>query len=496
MTRIALGLFMQESHSFTGALGAWKGFESSYILRGDEILDTLEGSRSEMGAAIDVARARGMEVVPLQACNAISGGPLEAAMFETLVQELISRVRDALPVDGVFVALHGGMLAEQADDASGYILNAVRQVVGPDIPIAATLDLHANATQLMIDAANIVVGYHTFPHIDMYETGEKSMSLLCDTIDGKIKPIAAFKRIPMIVPGETGATTGGPFGAVMQQAIALESQPGILSASPFSVQPWLDVPDVGCGVIVIADGDAVLAEREADSIADAFWQRRHEFAVQLTPLDEAIRRAVEADAGPFVLSDGADAPSSGAPGDSTAVLKALLDAHVEVESLVNIVDPAAVAVAITASVGADVTLTVGAQSSTLLYQPLTISGRVRLIADGDFRFKGPGFHGVEFHRGRTVVIQIGTIYLEIMEQPVLQWDPELYRSVGLEPRDARIVAVKSPTGFRAAYAPFAHEILLLDAPGVCSPNLLTFPWKRVRRPCFPFDDFSDWRARL
>lgn len=493
MSKVAIGLFMQESHSFTPIPCTWAQFEAGYICRGTDIFPRFQRTQSEIAGAVATAEQREIEIIPLMACYAVSGGLIVRQVFEVLLHEMLEHLRRELPVDGVFLALHGGMVAEQADDATGHILEAVRAMVGANIPIAASLDLHANVTRKMGRAADILVGYHTFPHVDMYECGARAMELLADCIGGKIRPVMALQRLPMILTAENSATTHGPYAEIMQQVVEVEKKPGVLSGSAFSVQPWLDLPDVGCSVIVITDGDLPLAEQEADRLADSFWAKRRAFDAQLIPLDEAIHRAVAAKCGPVIFSDGADAPSSGAPGDSTAILKALLEAKVEVETLINIVDSQAVHAAIQAGVGSEITLTVGAKSTTLFWSPVEITGRVRLISDGAFRFKGPGFRGVEFQRGRTVVLQVGSIYLEIMEHPVFQWDPELYRSVGLEPCDARIVVVKSPTGFRAAYEPIAAQILLVDAPGVCSSNLHSFPWKHLRRPCYPMDEIEDWR---
>ncbi|MCZ7583638.1 MAG: M81 family metallopeptidase [Deltaproteobacteria bacterium] len=495
MTKIAIGQFAQESHSFSPIPGSWTQFEAGYVLRGPKIIAHFQGTRDAIAGALEVAGRQGTDVVPLMACFATSSGPILQDVFDSLLDELLDRLRAVLPVDGVFMVLHGAMLAEHDDDATGRVLEAIREVVGPEVPVTGSLDLHANVTQKMVDQANVLVGYKTFPHVDMYETAARAMQHLADLIAGTARPVTALRCLPMILPGENGRTTDGPFAEVIAQAIALESTPGVLSASAFSVQPWLDLPDVGCSVLVTTEDDPTLADREAEQLADAFWARRRAFDVQLVPIEEAIARAVVAERGPVIFSDASDAPSSGAPGDSTVILNALLEAGVNVETLINIVDPKAVDAAIRAGVGAEVTLTVGGRATAAFCAPATLTGRVRLIADGAFRFKGPGFHGVEFQRGRTTVVQAGAIFLEIMERPVVQWDPELYRSVGLEPRDARIVVVKSPAGFRAAYAPFAAEIIIVDAPGVCSSNLRSFPWKRIGRPCYPLDEIVDWRER-
>jgi microcystin degradation protein MlrC len=355
--------------------------------------------------------------------------------------------------------------------------------------------LHANVTELMVSSATALVGYHTAPHVDQVETSLRAMALLTDTIERKVQPVSAFRKLPMIVPGETARTTDGPYSEVVGAAIELTKSARILDASVFSVQPWLDIHDVGCSVLVVADGDRVLAEQEADVLADEFWGRRRRFDVALTPSRDAVLAALASEHHPFILVDSADAPSSGAPGDSTVVLQALLDAQPTRDCLLTIVDPQAVGSMVTAGVGQDVTLSVGATLAPALYAPVRLTGRVRLISDGELVEKGPG-RGPILHRGRTVVLQIGHIYLEVMERAVRHWDPELYRSVGLEPRDAQIVVVKSPAAFRAAYEPIAAEIMLLDATGVCSPLLRSLPFGRVRRPLYPLDELDAWRSMM
>jgi microcystin degradation protein MlrC len=492
--RIAVGCFAQESHSFSPVPGSWAHFGPRELLRGQAMFEQLAGTKTEIGGALDIAQQHGIELAPLLTARASSSaGPMLREVFETIRDELLDHLRKAGPVDGVLLVLHGAMVAEGYEDATGEVLRAFRAELGPDLPLVGTLDLHANVTQQMVNQATALVGYHTAPHIDLYETGQRGMELMFKTITGRAQPVSALRRLPMILPGENGRTTDGPYAEVMEQVNALGKRPGILDVSVFSVQPWLDIQDVGCSVVVITDGDRQLAEQEADHLADEFWKRRQAFNVELTPTSEAIRRALESGRYPFILSDSADAPSSGAPGDSTVVLEALLNAQPIKDCYLNIVDPQAVKEMIQAGVGWEVTLRVGAKFVPTFYHPIEVTGYVKVISDGDFVQKGLGFQGVTFHRGRTGVLRIGHIYLVVMERPVIQWDPELYRSVGLEPRDAQIVVVKSPAAFRAAYEPFAGEILILDAPGVCSPNLRSFPFKRVCRPLYPLDEFKDWR---
>ncbi len=492
--RIAVGGFCQESQSFAPVPGSWAHFGPHEVQRGGEMLEQFAGTGTELGGVIDVAREYGVELVPLlMARAASSAGPMLDEVFDAILGELVDRLQAAGPVDGVLLVLHGAMVVDSHDDGTGEILRAGRVAVGPHVPLVGTLDLHANVTTRMVSQATALVGYHTAPHVDLYETGQRGMRLLLAMLRGKARPVTALRRLPMLLPGETARTTDGPYAEIVDQARALMGRAGVLDCSVFSVQPWLDVQDVGCSVLIVADGDEQLAEQEADRLADAFWERRHRFEVTLTPTAAAIRQALAGDRGPFVLADSADAPSSGAPGDSTAVLRALLAAQPAQDCYLNIVDPPAVDDMVRAGVGQQVTLQVGARFAPAFYSPIQVTGLVKLISDGEFVQKGPGFHGAVLHRGRTTVLRIGHIYLVVMERAVTQWDPELYRSVGLEPRDAQIVVVKSPAGFRAAYGPFAAEMLILDAPGVCTPNLRSLPFRRVRRPLYPLDEVEEWR---
>jgi microcystin degradation protein MlrC len=492
--RIAVGCFAQESNSFSPVPGSWLHFGPQELLRGWAVMEECAGTKTELSGALDIAKQHQIELVPLIAARAsASAGTMCREVFETIRDELLEHLRKAGPLDGVFLALHGAMVAEDYEDATGEVLRALRAEIGPDLPLVGTLDLHANVTQRMISQATALVGYHTAPHIDLYETGQRGMELLLATVKSHVQPVTALRRLPMLLPAENGRTTDGPYAEVMGQVKTLEKCHGILDVSVFSVQPWLDIHDVGCSVVVITDGDHRLAEKEADRLADEFWKRRRAFNIELTPTSEAICYALEQDQFPFILSDSADATSSGAPGDSTVVLEALLNAQPTKDCYLNIVDPQVVEEMIQAGVGQEVTLRVGAKYAPALYRPVEVTGWVKLISDGDFVQKGPGLQGITVHRGRTGVLRVGHVYLVVMERPVIQWDAELYRSVGLEPRDAQIVVVKSPAAFRAAYEPFAAEILILDASGVCSPNLLSLPFKHVRRPLYPLDEFEDWR---
>ena len=486
--RVAIGGLYQESHSFSPAPATLREFEACILVYGDETFERLAGSNHEVAGALDVLSD--CECIPLlYGATSASGMPVRRDDYETLKATYLDHLDKALPLDGVVMTMHGSTVAEHIQDATGDLIEAVRNRVGPDIPITVSLDLHANVTRRMARNADALVGYHTAPHVDQRDTGQRVARVMQHLLSGCL--IAqAYCPIPMIVPAENGQTTVGPYAEVMDMGLELETRSDVLSASVFSVQPWMDLTEVGSSVVVITDGDSEVATTEAKRLAVDLWDRREAFEPDLTPYEEAIDSALTDDARPHVFSDSADAPSSGAPGDSPALLSSLLDRGINDLVYLNIVDGNAVERAETVGIGNRGTVTVGASFTDAFYSPVTFEGTVRTLFDGRFTFKGPGFNGVPFDMGKTAVWVTGGIHLVTMERGVLQWDPELYRCVGLEPTDARIVVAKSPAAFRAAYSGFAHKIVNIDAPGVCSPNLREFPWKQVPRPVYPLDEFE------
>jgi microcystin degradation protein MlrC len=341
-----------------------------------------------------------------------------------------------------------------------------------------------------VEHADALVGYHAYPHTDMYETGERAARLLLRQVRGEVRPTMAWQRIPMIVPPENAQTTHGPSAEVVGQAREWEAQGAVLAASVFPVQPWLDVPDQGSATVIVTDDDPAAAFRHAHELAEMMWAQRHEYEVELVSVEEAIRRARRVEGGPVVLAESADSTGSGSPGDSPEVLRGLLAAGFDEPAAVYIVDPAAVAAAIAAGVGSEVSLTVGGQLDPAHHEPLPVTGRVHLLADGTLTYKGKGFSGVRANVGRAAVLQVGSIAVLLSERPGLTMDPEIYRAHGIEPRDLKIVAVKSPNFFRANYEPFAAEILMVDTPGVSPSNLRAVPFRHVRRPLWPLEEFE------
>jgi microcystin degradation protein MlrC len=488
--RIAVGLLMQESNSFSPLPTTVETFESYYVYRGDELLSRYGEARTEVPGFLSVLAAEGATPVPLIAAYATASGTVTRAAFDSLVGELEARLRAALPVDGLLLALHGALVVDDQPDGDGEIIARLRAVLGPDVPIGVSLDLHGHIAPLMLQPDVFHIGYREYPHIDMFETGERTARVLLDVIAGRRPmPAMSLAKRPMIVSPVCTRTTDGPLRPVVEAARRLEASGAVINAALFPVQPWLDVPDLGFAVLVCAD-DRDQAAAAAERLADMAWARRADFFPELTPLDEAIRIGLSSD-GTTVVSDAGDAPTGGSAADSAAVLKALLAAGADRAarpSYLTLCDPAAVKAAAAAGEGATIRLALGHAFSTRDGDPVTVTAVVQSLSDGRYRMVDGGPNGLELSMGPTAVLAIGAIRVLVRSLPSIEWDRAMFASQGLRPEEAALLFVKSPGHFRQSFGPIAARIIVANTPGPTAPDMRRIPFTRVTRPLYPLDE--------
>jgi microcystin degradation protein MlrC len=324
----------------------------------------------------------------------------------------------------------------------------------------------------------------------MLETGVRAAELLFRAARHEIHPTVSLRKAPCILPPENSQTTDGPMSEVLAEARSVEALPGVLSASVFPVQPWLDVADVGVSAVVVGDGPLADAKAHANKLVRLLWERRRRFEVPLVAPDEAVRRALASPNGPVLLVDSADGTSSGSPGDSTALLHPLLQARPSALALTTVVDPDAVAACARAGVGAAIELSIGGRRDPARHRPAVARGVVERLGGGLFTFSAGVGTGLTADMGQTAVLRVAGLRVVLMEKAVPCYDPALYRSVGLKPSEAHVVVVKSPTNFRWTYDGIAREALYVDAPGASSPRLASLPYRNVIRPLYPLDDLA------
>lgn len=486
--RVAIAELKQETNTFVLQQTTLADFEKWHLFYGDEVISGLAGTNSEIAGFLDVLGEAGIEPVPVLATFAMSGGPVTTETFQKLLADLLAGLEAARPFDGVLLALHGAMVTATDDDPDGAILAAVRAAIGPGLPLVVSMDVHANVTRRCVELADAIAGFRTSPHIDQRDTGQRAARVMVRMLREGVRPTGAYVKVPMVVPASTHIHhLPGPYMRLMQTAAAAESDQ-VLAADVFTVQPWLDITDLGFAAVVYTDNDPELAAAVAADLAGLAWSEREAFMeLHLVPIAGAIARAVAAPAGPIVLSDLADGTGAGSPGDATAVIAALLAADLNGPAYVCVRDPEAAGAAIAAGLGATVELSVGAKLDTVYNQPVTLRGEVTFAGPASFRFGGGGYTGVAMEMGNCAVIQAGQVSVLITSHAVFTVDPAMYRAVGLEPVDARIVVVKSHIQFRAGYDDIAREIILLDSPGMSSDHLESLPFRRIPRPMYPFD---------
>jgi microcystin degradation protein MlrC len=484
MPRILIAECKQEVSSFNPAPSGYGDFEVAF---GEALLTRHRpGVQSEIAGALPVFASRpDVEIIPTYSAVPItSGGTLAAADFERIAGELLESIRAAPAPDGVYLSLHGAMSAEGEHDPEGFLLGEVRKILGEDLPIVASFDLHGILTDRILEHCDAITIYHTYPHVDFVDTGERAARLLLRILDGQARPITARARIPALVRGNELITETGLFGGFIRATQEVERGPRGLAAGMFIGNPFTDVPDLCSNVVVATDGDPALAERAAMAIATDFWAVRERLQQPLTPLDEAMRIACDG-SGTTVLVDAADAPSSGASGDSNAILRALIDAGYSRRALLPIVDRPAVAAAFAAGVGQTVRVTVGGTLDPRRFQPLPIEARVHMLSEG--RFLNESW-GNEWYAGPTAVLYAGPFTLVVTSHPVHLFDRSLFLAHGQNPQTFDAVVVKSPHCQHQFYADWAARMVNVDAPGSTSANLKSLGHSRCRRPIFPLDD--------
>lgn len=483
--RVALGAIFTECNHLGGVPIDLGWFERYELVRGDAILAI---DSSVVGGMMQVLREAAVEVAPLLWASTCPGGPLTADCYAHLKNELLDRLRQALPVDGVLLPLHGAAAAEGIGDLEGDLISAVRAIVGPGIPIVATLDLHAHVSAAMVRDADALVAWETYPHADSYTTGQRGARLLVDTLAGRCRPTMTAALVPVITGAIHGSTEGNdPFARLMRQAKAHEGRNGVLSTSVILVQPFLDVAEMGSGAIVITDNDLDGAVELARELAEAYWAMRFELEPQSWTPAEAIAAGMAVAGGPVILVETADCCGGGAAGDSVATLAALLRTDRQDRAFVPVVDPGAATACHQAEVGAQVTLLLGHQLDPRWGQPITVTGEVVTLSDGRFRYQGGIYDGVEGNMGPTAVLAMAGIRVLITTYGTYDWRDEQYRAVGLDPVTAKFVVAKNPMNYRLAYGALAKAIFILDTPGPTPPTIRHAQFTQLQRPYFPLD---------
>ena len=488
--KIVIAQMNHETNTFSPLPTPLEAFGNGGPYFGRSARDAMQKTRTPIGAFLDLAFAAGADIVTPVAAHASPSGPVDASAYQTICAAIVAAVEDGC--DALLLDLHGAMVVDNCDDGEGYLLERIRRLA-PLLPIAVALDLHANLTDRMVGNCNVIAGYKTYPHIDMYEAGELAGSILLRFLRGEVEPVMAWDNRPLLAQTLRMNTSEGAMREFVGAAKAAEKK-GMLAATAFGGFPLADIAEAGVSAVVVADGDRQGAENECRSMLDRAWERRADFIYRAEPLQESIARAKTFSDGPVLLLDHADNCASGGTQDSMHVLAEALRQGLSGIGVGPIRDPQAVAACIAAGVGARVTLDVGGKidmpSIGVKGEPLQLTGVVRAISDGEYTITGPQFTGVRSYMGRTAVLDTGTAELVLTERSQEPWDQGVFRSVGIDPARKRYLLLKSRMYYRPVFLPLAKGVVECSGAGVTTSDYWRFDYRKVRRPIYPLDEVS------
>jgi microcystin degradation protein MlrC len=494
--RIAIGQLWQETNTFNSLPTTRVEFEHFGVVRGTELVERMADT-NELGGFIQSLRTwpERPEVVGLVRLPAWPAGAVTRETFVWLRDEMVGELRRALPVDGVLLALHGALVAEGAPDVEGEVLSAVRALLSDGVPLVATLDLHANVTERMVREADALVLYHTAPHIDVFETGQRGASVLRRILIDGARPVTAFQKLPLVLPAERANTQdeNSVSHGLRLRLQSWEAEAGVLGVGLATVQPWLDIPELGSAVVVVTDGGVERARGICEELSAEVWRRRREYLPELVPVADAVRTAHAERDGLVVLSDSADSTTSGAPGDSNWVLRELLNYDWPRPALVPLVDPGLVDEAGRLGPGASLTAEFGGKRDRRFSQPLALTMEVVRPFEAKFILSGHLARNMPIDMGPSVVLRRGNVHVLLTSRSGPHFAPQFFEAAGFDPFAASILVAKSPCGFRAAYAARAKTILVVRAPGCAPSDFWHYEYANIPHPLWPWDEIESWQ---
>lgn len=493
MWRIAIAAFGQETSTFSPLPTTLDQFRSYGLYEGEEILEKFKGV-GIIGGFLKEAEEQKFPFEPLPIISgwASAGGIIEAEALHFFTKKITAGLKKLGRLDALFLPIHGAAQAENADDAEGYLLKAIRDVLGPRVPIVCPMDHHGNITKLKMDCMTGLVGHRTQPH-DPFDTGRWAAKMLFAILRGEIKPTMAWHKIPIITHQEQFLTRAGPMKEWFDLARQMETMPGVVSVSLFPMQPWLDAYEGGWSSVVVTDNDPALARRLSAELANKAWELREAFwKMESIPPEDAVRKAELAPRGLVVLSDTGDTIWGGAVGDSTWILEQMIKQRITSTALVPILDPEVVHTAIEAGLGSEITVSVGGKIDTVFMKPIRVTGKVTAIGGGVIKAVVSGIES--FDMGRAVILEVGSIKLMVSEKRGISGNhPVVYQHFGIDPGQAKMVVVKTSSNWHH-YNTWMSEVIRVDTPGPTTSHIERLTWKRVPRPIWPLDDLREWRA--
>jgi microcystin degradation protein MlrC len=484
--RIGIAFFYHESHSFSPLKTGIKDFENEGYFKGEQIVKAYKGTKTEVGGFLDqLSKEKDIEIVPLLCAAATPSGIVSKEAYSMIEEDMLNSIQQAADLDGMLLALHGAMIVEDMFDPEEVLIRKIISRLGPETPIATTLDMHANLSEKMMDYTPYHFGFKTYPHTDMYEQGVNAARILVEHVRGTAGYYSAFRKLPMMPPSINMRTEEGPMKTMIDLANAMEAKEEIYNVSIFGGFPYSDIPMVGASIHVIGRNKEMV-EETADFLANQYWDIREEFIVELPNAEEGLQFALSLSTDkPVVLADISDNPLSCGSGDTTLLLKEMIEANVPNTLFGALTDPESIEACNNAGVHQKVQLNLGGKISPEFGRPVPVMAKVIALSDGVFFNSGPMNRHLKVDVKGAAHIRVGEVDILLIGRPMSANDPELFRHIGIEPKDKRILGLKAKNHFRAAFDPLISRVIYVDAPGVSSNNLLNFNYQHIPKTMWP-----------
>ncbi|MCA9876292.1 MAG: M81 family metallopeptidase [Thermomicrobiales bacterium] len=505
--RVAAAQIAHETNVFSSQPTDYAAFLASGLHIGQVAIEAGLDTNSEFGGFINGANTQGFDLLPIMAVWATPSGMVTAEAIERLTAILVEGLRDQMavgPVDGVLLALHGAMVTEIDDDGEGHLLQIVRETVGPGTPIVATLDLHANISPRMVELADVLIGYDTYPHVDMAERAEEACAVMARLLRGELRPSAVLRKPPLLPTSQRMTTGRMPMRSIMELAHTMEEDPRVINVTIAGGFPPADTADAGFGIVVTTNDEPALAAELADTLASEAWALRDGFLGGVATFDHAadLIRTLDQDddleraaSGPLVLVDIADNPWTGGPGDSAELIRFLFANRVSDATVALVRDPDVVREATKAGPGGHITVDLGGKIDNLHGEPLPIQARVKLLSDGRYVNDGPMMAGLAVDLGPSALLlcqpadsdDVPPVEVLVTTRAETPIDLNVFRSHGVDPTRRRVLGLKGKGHFRAAFEPIARRVVLVEGPGMTGADLSRLTFRKVRRPIWALD---------
>jgi microcystin degradation protein MlrC len=488
--RFLIAMMKHETNTFSPVITDLQRFRDWGLHEDEAVVTAYRGTNHPTAAYIDLADEMGADIVSPVAAEAMPSGPVQKEAYAYLTGRILDALRSKGPFDAILLDLHGAMVPEGQDTGEGPLLTEVRRLA-PTTPIGVTFDMHGNMCQATMDAADVVLCYKHYPHTDMAEVGKTCADIIRRMILGEVKPVISWAPAGILAQTLRMGTADEPMKTAQAMTRRAEKRKGILAASVFGGFPMADIPDAGLSVVIVADGDRRKADKARDEILAYCRAQKPEWVYHHEKLSQAVRRAAGMNDFPVILLDHADNVGSGGTSDSMMVIREVLRQKLDGVAMAAVHDPEAVKLMSQAGVGATVTLALGGRSDMPSIghraEPLTLTGKVKRLSDGEWTVRGPMYTGSRVTSGPTAVFETAGMQIVVTSLHHEPWDAGIFTHIGIDPAHCRYILLKSRIHYRAGFQPYARATITLDGIGVTTSDNRLLSYSRLTRPIYPLD---------